>query len=115
MSKNQVEELVEKSANEKIPLQAMQFAQAALNAANALRVIVDARYAESQITESITEEQIEYMVNRFLSWKLPENFNPDGGIGFKKTHNVVGLYGTNLFDATQADAMVRYLTSGLPK
>ena len=28
----------------------------------------------------ITDEQIKYMRDRFLGWKLPEGFNPDGGI-----------------------------------
>lgn len=26
----------------------------------------------------MTDDQIKHMVNRFLGWKLPENFNPDG-------------------------------------
>src|SRR5438132_946115 len=62
---------------------------------------------------SFTEDQIKHMVDRFLSWKLPENFNPDGGISFKRTFNEHTAFpmkhepsGTNLFDATQADAMV---------
>lgn len=69
----------------------------------------------------MTEDQIKHMVNRFLMWKLPENFNPDGGISFKKfynehlehasQHNPVG---TNLLDATQTDAMVRHMLEGLP-
>lgn len=32
----------------------------------------------------MTEDQIRHMVNRFLGWKLPESFNPDGGVTFKK-------------------------------
>lgn len=36
---------------------------------------------------SMTKEQIKHMVNRFLGWRLPESFNPDGGISFKKTFN----------------------------
>lgn len=66
-------------------------------------------------------EQIKYMVDRFLEWRLPENFNPDGGISFKKTFNEHTPYpmkhepiGTNLFDATQADEMVRYMIEGMP-
>ncbi len=34
-----------------------------------------------------TDKQIKHMVDRFLGWKLPENFNPGGGISFKKTFN----------------------------
>lgn len=70
----------------------------------------------------MTEEQIKYMVNRFLGWKLPENFNPDGGVTFNKRTNLGTPYeyenkpnGTNLLDATQADAMVRYMLEGLPR
>lgn len=70
------------------------------------------------------DEQIKHMVNRFLMWRLPENFSPDNGIGFKPTFNdspqamkALGLsepmkrnpVGTNLFDATQAEAMVRHM------
>lgn len=68
----------------------------------------------------ITDEQIKHMVDRFLMWKLPENFNPDAGISFKATFNEHTAHpmnyepsGTNLFDATQADAMVRYMVAGM--
>lgn len=67
-----------------------------------------------------SEEQIKHMVDRFLGWKLPENFNPDAGINFKATFNEHTAHpmkhkpsGTNLFDATQADAMVRYMVAGM--
>ena len=71
----------------------------------------------------MTKEQIKHMVDRFLGWKLPrDSFNPDCGISFDKkpfnTHTPhPSMYeptGTNLFDATQADAMVRYMADGLP-
>ena len=71
----------------------------------------------------MTEAQIKHMVDRFLSWKLPrDTFNPDCGISFNKelinTCTPWPSYhepsGTNLFDATQADAMVRYMIEGLP-
>lgn len=68
----------------------------------------------------MTEEQIKYMVDRFLGWKLPENFRPDAGITFKATYNEHSAcpmrhepMGTNLFDAIQADAMIRYMIEGL--
>jgi hypothetical protein len=35
----------------------------------------------------MTEAQIKHMVDRFLGWRLPETFNPDGGVSFKKTFN----------------------------
>lgn len=71
----------------------------------------------------MTDAQIKHMVDRFLGWKLPDDFNPDAGISFKKTHSEQGPFGpqkhepigTNLFSATQADAMVRYLIDGLPQ
>ena len=68
----------------------------------------------------MTEAQIKHMVDRFLGWRPPENFSPDAGISFKATYNEHTNYpakhepiGTNLFDATQADAMVRYMVEGL--
>jgi len=67
----------------------------------------------------MTEAQIKHMVDRFLCWKLPENFNPDNGISFEPIAGKDGPHpfrrepsGTNLFDATQADAMV---IEGLPE
>lgn len=75
---------------------------------------------------TMTEQQIKHMVNRFLGWRLPENFQPDAGISFKAEYNVeynaargkppmrYQPTGTNLFDAAQAEAMVRYLINGMP-
>lgn len=69
----------------------------------------------------MTEEQIKHMVGRFLSWKLPEGFNPDGGVTFEKVANKGTPHeythqpsGTNLLDGTQADAMVRHMIEGMP-
>ena len=69
----------------------------------------------------MTEEQIRHMVDRFLGWRLPENFSPDAGISFEADYNQHTAYpmkheptGTNLFDATQAEQMIRYLTDGMP-
>lgn len=64
----------------------------------------------------MTEDQIKHLVNRFLSWKLPANFRPDAGISYVPTSHADKLppSGTNLFDATQADAMVRYMLDGMP-
>jgi hypothetical protein len=78
--------------------------------------------ASTEEQATMTDEQVKHMVDRFLGWRLPENFNPDGGISFQKTHSERGPFGpqkyepsgTNLFDATQADAMVRYMIDGLP-
>lgn len=69
----------------------------------------------------MTEDQIKHMVNRFLGWKLPTNFSPDGGVSFAKTFNEHTDYpmkhqpsGTNLLDASQAEAMILYLLEDLP-
>lgn len=68
----------------------------------------------------MTDEQIKYMANRFLQWKLPEHFNPDCGISFKRDFNERTAYpmkhepvGTNLFDARQAEEMVRHMVEGM--
>lgn len=68
------------------------------------------------------ETQIKYMVDRFLGWKLPENFNPDGGISFERICNENTPWprknepiGTNLLDATQAEEMVRYMIAEMPQ
>ena len=58
--------------------------------------------------------EIKYMVDRFLSWKLPDNFSPDAGVSFDPPVSWPWPTGTNLLDATQADAMVRYMVDGLP-
>ena len=71
----------------------------------------------------MTDEQIKHMVDRFLAWKLPDDFNPDGGISFRRTfneHMSFGPmkhepYGTNVFNATQADEMVRHMIEGMPE
>lgn len=68
----------------------------------------------------MNDKQIKYMVARFLGWKLPADFKPDAGISFKADYNENTEYpakhqpvGTNLFDATQTEAMVRYLAQGI--
>lgn len=75
----------------------------------------------------MNDEQIRHMVNRFLGWRLPENFRPDGGISFNPYYNIEynaargkpparhEPCGTNLLDDTQAEAMIRYLVKGLPE
>lgn len=62
----------------------------------------------------MTEDQIKHMVNRFLSWKLPLDFRPDAGISYTPLSYKMPPSGTNLFDAAQADAMVRYMIEGMP-
>lgn len=69
----------------------------------------------------MTEAQIKHMAERFLSWKLPEGFNPDGGVSFDPVGNAGTQYeyrrqpiGTNLLDYMQAKEMVQHMLEGLP-
>ena len=69
----------------------------------------------------MTEAQIAHMVDRFLGWQLPSTFAPDGGISFKKMFNEHTAHpmehkpsGTNLLNATEADAMVRHMIKAMP-
>lgn len=69
----------------------------------------------------MTDAQIKHLVNRFLAWKLPEDFNPDGGVSFDKVVNLGTEHqyyreptGTNLFNAQQTEQMVRHMLEGLP-
>ena len=65
-----------------------------------------------------TADLVREMVNRFLCWKLPKDFNPDGGISFTPTRPHEGdefdnLWwwpsGTNLFNAEQAREMIEHM------
>lgn len=67
----------------------------------------------------MTDAQIKQMVDRFLQWKLPADFAPDAGISFKAEFNEHTAHpmrhepvGTNLFNAAQAEAMVRHMLGG---
>lgn len=88
-------------------------ASAAADAAKQTRELMRQLVAKDR---AITDEQIKHMVNRFLMWRLPEPFRPDNGIGFKPpSHpNHPWPVGTNLFDADQAEAMVRHMIEDLP-
>lgn len=67
--------------------------------------------AKKSKCEISSDAVIKEMVDRFLMWKLPTNFSPDAGISFDKTYAEKwgGPSGTNLFDANQAEVMVRYI------
>lgn len=63
-------------------------------------------------------QMMQDMVDRFLSWKLPKDFNPDAGITFTPTDlQKSGVHGwptgTNLFTADQADKMIGYVAAPL--
>lgn len=66
----------------------------------------------------MTEEQIKHLVDRFLGWRLPKDFNPDAGIRYERPNYHASIdatpSGTNLFDAKQATEMVRYMVEGMP-
>jgi hypothetical protein len=85
-------------------------------------VEVDIRQNMIPITAAIgagsplPEPQIEHMVQQFLRWKLPDDFNPDGGIQFVKQTDYGHTFepvGTNLFDYKQAKALVLHMLEGL--
>ncbi|WP_189556353.1 hypothetical protein [Mesorhizobium sp. M4B.F.Ca.ET.089.01.1.1] len=67
----------------------------------------------------MAEDQINKMVERFLTWRLPDDFRPDAGISFKADFNEHTAHpmkhkptGTNLFTAAQATEMVRHMVAG---
>lgn len=63
----------------------------------------------------MTSPNIKECVNRFLGWKLPDDFNPDCGIKFEKPYSDNQIYkptGTNLFNAEQAKSMFEYVLAG---
>lgn len=66
----------------------------------------------------LSADQVEYLVQRFLSWRLPENFHPDNGISAQRPNYAPNVAweptGTNLFDYEQAKAMVHHMAEGLP-
>lgn len=64
----------------------------------------------------MTDEQIKYLVDRFLMWRLPDDFLPDGGISFTESRRSAPGWpvGTNLLSATQAEAMVRHMIEDMP-
>jgi hypothetical protein len=50
------------------------------------------------------------IVNRFLNWRLPDDFSPDCGVSFvKPSHQTSWPVGTNLLTATQARQMLEYV------
>ena len=64
-------------------------------------------------TKAIMTNTTKQAVNRFLGWKLPNDFRPDAGIEFSPSllqlNSVHGWpTGTNLFTADQARAMFEY-------
>jgi hypothetical protein len=64
---------------------------------------------------AIPEPDVKAMVDRFLCWKLPQDFGPDCGISFdgrkddEWNKNKTWPVGTNLFTADQARQMVEHM------
>lgn len=68
----------------------------------------------------MSKNQIDAMVDRFLGWKLPDDFCPDAGISFDPEYNVECMakqgkppmrhepVGTNLLTADQVRQMFEY-------
>lgn len=65
--------------------------------------------SKQRVEFMVKEKNIKEMVNRFLGWKLPDDFSPDCGISFNEIPNFKPIE-TNLFTATQAEEMIRYIT-----
>jgi len=57
-----------------------------------------------------SQSVIKAAVDKFLGWKLPQDFHPDCGISF--TPVTLPPIGTNLFTAEQAKAMFEYCLQG---
>lgn len=56
------------------------------------------------------------MVNRFLTWYLPWDFAPDGGVSFAPVNHLTSWpVGTNLLTAAQARQMLEHVFGGTPK
>ncbi len=68
----------------------------------------------------MTDAQIKHMVERFLAWRLPKPWNPDGGVSYQRPNYAHKPTehdwptGTNLFDFSQTEAMVQHMLEGLP-
>lgn len=55
------------------------------------------------------QPDLDAMVSRFLSWALPADFHPDGGVSFQPSpHPHAWPVGTNLLTASQAKAMFEH-------
>lgn len=71
---------------------------------------------ETHSTREVEEKLVKHLTDRFLGWRLPKDFHPDGGIMFMDVYDngteQGGKFeptGTNLFTAEQAKEMFRFL------
>lgn len=95
---------------------------------SAIAALEGMQNAEGQITVLVCGS-LDEVVNRFLGWRLPEDFCPDAGISFNPEFNFEYMAkqgkppmrheptGTNLFNADQARQMIEYIlgTPAAPK
>ena len=69
--------------------------------------------ADAKPTETRAPVVTDDMVSRFLSWRLPATFNPDGGVTFdKKDYDPNSHWwpvGTNILNADEARAMLEHV------
>jgi hypothetical protein len=73
--------------------------------------VVDLQPEVQQPAQVVTSD----MVNRFLSWRLPDDFGPDAGILFRRPENkALWPVGTNLLTATQAEEMLKHVLNVQP-
>jgi CHAD domain-containing protein len=80
-----------------------------------IKQLVEQRDNPTQDTQIVlTKDDVKNMVDKFLSWPIPKDFDPDGGIEYKPLHDDYTPTGTNLLNATQAEAMIKHIL-GLPK
>jgi len=72
--------------------------------------ILNNSYEQPSNVVNISDIPVNEVTERFLRWKLPEDFSPDGGIKFQPptSHND-WPYGTNLLDFNQAKSMVEHI------
>lgn len=63
----------------------------AIAAWNRRSALVSPEQTEGVVAWRPTEAQIKHMVERFLNWRLPENFNPDAGISFEPANTLFDL------------------------
>lgn len=64
----------------------------------------------AQLDKRAEKRVTDEMVTRFLGWRLPDDFLPDGGIAFvKPTNPHLWPVGTNLLTDPQARAMLAHV------
>lgn len=72
-------------------------------------VVITKAQHEALFSFRVTDE----MVNRFLCWRLPASFNPDGGVAFDRAGKDPQTHwwpvGTNILNADEARQMLEHV------